>query len=116
MSDRGTDGIDVGVRNQEVGIRTVVTERVVAGEVQFLAGLPPTVDGCDNVQVERVVQLRFEFNSSCFRFEKSPITFGNSIRFCRCRMNFDERFWNRAAQARDVAVLFIAKMDVSEIG
>jgi len=66
--------------------------------------------------VERVVQLHFEFNSSCFGFEKDPFTFGNSIRFRRSRMNFDERFRNSAAQAWDVAVLFVAEVDVSEKG
>ena len=116
MCDRCTNRVVVTVWNQEIDVCAIRAERVVAGEFQFLAGLPPAVDGGDDVRVERVVQLCFEFYSTCFGFEKNPFTFGNSIRFRRCRINFDERFGNRAAQAGDVAVLFVAEVDVSKKG
>ena len=50
MGDRRADGIDVGVGNEQVRVRAVLAERVVTVELQFLAGLPPAVDGCHNVR------------------------------------------------------------------
>ena len=86
----------------------------MAANFQFLATLPPAVDGGDDMGVERVVEFRLEFHFAGFRFQKNPVAVGDTI--CRrgCRINFDKRFWYDAAQARNVAVLLIAEVDISK--
>jgi hypothetical protein len=51
MGNRRTDRVIVAVRNQEIGVGAILAERVLAHESEFLAGLPPAVDGGGDVRV-----------------------------------------------------------------
>jgi hypothetical protein len=52
VRDRGADRIGVGVWNEQIQIRAIFTKRFVTGKIQFIAGLPPAVNRCDDRRVK----------------------------------------------------------------
>ena len=86
----------------------------MAGELQLLAGLPPSVHCRDYVWMKRLVELCFEFHSSGCGFQKDPVAIFDFLSTGAARMDFQFWVWNRAAESWDVAMLFVAEMDVSE--
>src|SRR5688572_5273504 len=91
-----------------------MTEWIVTSEFQFLTCLPPTVHRGDYAGMQRVTELCLQFNFAGFGFEKDPIAITDSLRPGGTRVNFQERVRNGATQSRNIAMLFVAKVNVSE--
>jgi len=77
MRHSAADGIARIVGNYEIHIRSLLRERIVAGNPELLTILPPAVLGSDDLGMKGLIQFGLEANSARGRFDSNPFVVSN---------------------------------------
>src|SRR5690349_2603251 len=85
--------IDIRIPNQQVVIRAVRTERVIARRPDFRACLPPSMLAAHYVQIERVIEASTGPHGTVWTFHHDPITRIDIARSRSGRMHLHLGVW-----------------------